>query len=128
MPNSYWSLKYLEMQGGKLSTDGKSFTLGGRTIPCRVVKYNNNARIIFNRNLMKTPQQQLEGTMYTPKQSEESAPTVQLPTCLYIKASILPSALLALVKDSVFTTIGNTRYLRLKCEIRQAGLVLDQIF
>ena len=28
MSNTYWTLKHLENLGGKLSTDGKSFTLG----------------------------------------------------------------------------------------------------
>lgn len=120
MPNRYWTLKHLAELGGKLSTDGKSFTLGGRTYPCTLVNSLNKARIVFNSNLMNTPKQH----------SEESAPTVQIvqqPTCLYVKSDMLPPSVMALLKDTMFTTIGSTRYLRLKVEARQAGLIIDQI-
>lgn len=122
-----WTLKYFEEQGGRLSTDGKSFTFGGRTYPCRLQNFSGRAKIVFNDDLMNITDLKPKRTMYTPKQSEESALTPQLPTCLYVKAAILPSALMALLKDSAFTTIGDTRYLRLKCEIRQAGVVVDKI-
>lgn len=121
MSNAYWSLEYLEALGGELSTDGKSFTLRGRTHPCRLQNFSGKVKIVFNRDrLMNTPKQH----------SEESAHTVQIvqqPTCLYVKSDMLPPSVMALLKDTMFTTIGNTRYLRLKVEARQAGLIIDQI-
>ena len=120
MSNTYWTLKHLENLGGKLSTDGKSFTLGENTYPCRLKKVENQAIVVFNEKVMNTPKQQ-------PDQKAELDQAAQPCLQMYITAEAIPACFLPLFKESSFVNIGTKRYLRLRTRVHHTGIIVDKI-